>query len=410
MRGRLKAIELAKLAPGKHHDGEGLYLNVEASGSRSWILRTVVTGKRRDIGLGSLSTVSLAEARVAAVNLRARARKGEDIVAERRAKKEAARAEENPIPTFESVALEYHKLSTPKFTSETHAHNWIQSLKTYVIPLFGKKPIDKIDSADILQAIGPMWNDVPDTAGRTLRRIKKVFDYAAGKKLRVVNLNGVEITLPNPCDSIRAALPKHTKAPKPHEALPFAELPKFMTKLRVSGSALVVKLAFEFLILTCTRTGEVLGARWDEIDTDAGVWTIPAERMKMSKEHRVPLSPRCLEILSLAKQFNDSAIVFPGRYAGHPLSNMAFLMALRRLGYEDLTAHGFRATFKTWAEETTKYDSLVIEACMAHAVKGIERHYLRTTFFDERQKLMKAWANFACGGSPAKARVVRMRT
>ena len=143
-----------------------------------------------------------------------------------------------------------------------------------------------------------------------------------------------------------------------------------------------------------SRTSEVLDATWAEFDFDAKVWSIPAERMKMKEPHRVPLSDRSIEILKLAKQFNDGDIVFPGRYAGHPLSNMAFLMALRRLGYEDLTAHGFRATFKTWAEEKTEFDHLVIEASMAHAVKGIERHYLRTTFFEQRRELITVWAAY----------------
>ena len=206
-------------------------------------------------------------------------------------------------------------------------------------------------------------------------------------------MNGVAVTLPNPCDGIRAALPKHNGIEKHHEALPYPDLPGFIQKLRTSQSALSVKLAFEFLIMTCSRTSEVLEARWEEFDLDKDVWVLPATRMKMKIEHKVPLSPRCIEILNLAKQFNDSAIVFPGRSPGEPLSNMTFLMALRRIGYEDLTAHGFRATFKTWAEEKTKFDSLIIEASMA--VKGIERHYLRTTFFEQRQKLMNAWAAFA---------------
>src|SRR5262249_19146261 len=181
------------------------------------------------------------------------------------------------------------------------------------------------------------------------------------------------------------------------------ELPAFIQKLRVSHSALAVKLAFEFLILTCSRTSEVLDAKWDEFDFDAKVWSIPAERMKMKEPHRVPLSDQCIEILKLAKQFNDAAIVFPGRYEGHPLSQMAFLMALRRMGHEDLTAHGFRATFKTWSHEKTKFDSLVIEASMAHQVKGIERHYLRTTFFDERKRLMDVWAAFATQAPPQRS-------
>jgi integrase len=213
----------------------------------------------------------------------------------------------------------------------------------------------------------------------------------------------------NPCDGVRAALPKRNGVEKHHESIPYPELPGFIQKLRTSPSALCVKLAFEFLILTSARTGEVLDARWDEFDIENAVWVVPAARMKMKVEHKVPLAVRCIEILDLAKQFNDGAIVFPGRKAGEPLSNAAFLMALRRMGYEEATAHGFRATFKTWAEEKTKFDSLVIEAALAHRVQGIERHYLRTTFFDQRCKLMAAWAAFAIA-TPMVVKVVAMRS
>jgi integrase len=401
MVGKLKAVELTKLEPGMHGDGGGLYLDVQESGSRSWILRVTSKGKRKTIGLGGLSYVSLAEARDKAAELRAKARKGEDIMEQRRAEKVV-----ETIPVFEDAAIKVHTELAKTFDSDVHSHNWLQSLKTYVFPIFGKKTVDKIDSADVLQAIGPIWNEIPDTAGRTLRRIKAVFDWCMVKGYRTITVNGLAIKQPNPCDAIRAALPKRKSVQKHHESLSYKELPAFVQKLRTLQSAFAVKLGLEFLILTCSRTSEVLEAKWEEINFDDAIWTIPAERMKMDREHKVPLSPRCIEILNLAKQFNDSKIIFPGRYAGHPLSNMAFLMALRRMGYEDLTAHGFRATFKTWSEETTKFDSLVIEASLAHAVKGIERHYLRTTFFEQRKRLMNLWTTYAT--STPVAKVVRM--
>lgn len=405
MAGRLKPVTLTKLDAGMHSDGGGLYLNVEPSGSRSWILRTMVCGKRCEIGLGALTTKPLADARIDAMNLRAKARKGEDILAERRAQKEAQAR--GPVPTFEEAALTVHGTLAETFESETHAYNWKQSLKTYVFPVFGKKTVDRVDSADVLQAIGPIWTEKADTAGRILRRVKTVFDYCIVKGHRTVDVNGVKVTMPNPCAAIRMALPKQNKKENHHEALPFAELPPFIEAMHKTNSALTVKLAFEFLILTAARTGEVLNARWNEIDLESRVWSIPAARMKMKTAHKVPLSARSIEILKLAKQFNDAEFVFPGRSAGQPLSQMAFLMVLRRMGYDGLTAHGFRATFKTWAEEKTKFDSLVIEASMAHAVKGIERHYLRTTFMDERRKLMDAWTRFAVAAPAGK--VVRMR-
>jgi integrase len=385
---KLSVLKLKSLGPGRHADGGGLYLDVQESGSRSWIFRTTIRGKRKEIGLGGLSSRTLAQAREAAADLLAKAKKGEDILQQKR-------LVQRVIPTFEEAAGTVHKNLSTTFESETHAYNWLQSLRTYVFPKFGKKPVDRIDPADVLSAVGPIWVDKPDTAARTLRRVKTVFDYCQASGFRTTVVNGVAVPMPNPCDGVRAALPKHNGVEKHHESLPYSELPGFIQKLRTSPSALCVKLAFEFLILTCARTGEVLDAEWEEFDLHNSVWVVPGARMKMKVAHKVSLSDRCVEILKLAKQFNDGAIVFPGRKAGETLSNAAFLMALRRMGYEEVTAHGFRATFKTWAEEKTKFDSLVIEASMAHAVKGIERHYLRTTFFEQRKKLMNAWAAYA---------------
>jgi integrase len=399
MVGKLKANQLNKLDPGMHSDGEGLYLDVQESLSRSWILRIVVNGKRKTIGLGGLSKRSLAEAREEAGKLRAKARKGEDIL-------EAKRQENRVIPTFKQAAIEYHGIIKESFQSEVHAYNWLQSLDTYVFPTFGGKTVDKIDSADVLKAIGPIWTKVPDTARRTLRRVKAIFEYCNGAGHRNV-MGNVAIPLPNPVDGLKTALPNNRGGENHHEALPYTDLPAFIEKLQKANAAVIVKLAFEFLILTAARTSEVLNATWEEFDFDKRTWTIPAQRMKMKEPHKVPLSPRCIEILEFAKQFNDADIVFPGRKQGEPLSNMAFLMALRRMGYDDLTAHGFRATFKTWAEETTKFDSLVIEASLAHAVKGIERHYLRTTFFDHRRKLMNTWATFATAAPASKVVSIR---
>jgi integrase len=385
---KLAAVTLKTLRAGMHSDGGGLYLCVQDSGSRSWILRTTIKGVRREIGLGSLTTRSLAEARLEAASLQARISRGEDVL-------ESRRVENRRIPTFNEAALAYHRQISATFDSEQHQHNWLRSLEQYIIPVFGSKPVDEIEPPDVLRAIGTIWNTVPDTARRTLRRVSAIFDNCQAAGYRNVLVNGVTVPMPNPCDTIRAALPKHNGTEKHREALPYPQLPHFIQRLRTSQSALSVKLAFEFKILSCSRTNEVLGTKWDEISIADALWIVPATRMKMKVEHKVPLSPRCVEILAMAKEFNDGEIVFPGRLAGQPLSNMAFLMSLRRMGYETLTGDGFRATFKTWAEETTDFDTLVIEASMAHAVKGIERHYLRTTFFEHRKMLMDAWANYA---------------
>jgi len=351
MAGKLNVLKLTKLEPGMHSDGGGLYLNVEESGSRSWILRCTIRGKRSWLGLGSLTVVSLADARVEAVNLRARARKGEDILAERRAQKQAEKHEAS-IPTFEAATIEVHNTLKPTFTNELHAYTWLHSLRLHVFPVFGSKRVDMIDSNDVLAALTPIWTTTAVTAPRVLQRIQAVLNWCQAKHYRDVIVNGITISKAHPCDGIRAALPKQNRSNGHHESLPHSELPAFIQKLRRSQSALSIKLALEFTILTAARTGEVLGARWEEIDFKSHTWTISAERMKMKKPHTVPLSRRCVEILEQAKEFNDD-VVFPGRYEGHPLSNMAFLMLLRRMDRGDLTAHGFRATFKTWASERT---------------------------------------------------------
>ena len=409
MAGKLKAIGIEKLAAGIHGDGGGLYLNVEESGSRNWILRTMVCGKRREIGLGGFPTVGLAQARQDAAELRSKARNGVDILAERRQGKEA-QAHQNSIPTFETVAIEVHAQRSKNFDS-VHSHNWIQSLRLHVFPHFGQKRVDTVTAADVLKAMAPVWHETPDTAGKTLDRIKAVFDYCQVMGYRTINFNGVSITQPNPCDGVRAALGQHATNSGHFVSLPYKQLPEFIQSLHATDKAgLGVKLAVEFTILTCTRSSEVRFAKWDEIDFENRVWNIPAERlaengdtergMKMSEPHSVPLSDRCVEILKTAKLLNG-LYIFPGHSHGQPMSSATMLTAVRRMG-SSADIHGMRATFKTWAHEMTKCDHLVIEASMAHVVKGIERHYLRTTFFDQRRKLMQQWAAFVTATPAAK--------
>ncbi len=352
--GRLVAVQLKKLPAGMHNDGGGLYLQVQDSGSRSWILRTTVRGKRRDIGLGGLSTKSLSEARKEAADQRSRSREGEDIV-------ESRRAEKRITPTFEQAAIAVHRNLAQTFRSEQHTHNWFRSLEKHVLPTFGSKTVDVIDTADVLRAIGPIWTRTPDTARRTLRRIKAIFDYCQAAGYRNVMVGNLAVPLPNPCDGIKSALPNNHAGEKHHQALAYQQLPVFIEALPKTASSLSVKLALEFTILSASRTSEVLKARWREFDVGNQVWTVPADRMKMKKAHQVPLSARCVEILELAKQFNEGDVVFPGQL-GQPLSNMSMLMTVRRMRHEGLTVHGFRATFKTWAEERTNFDSLVIES------------------------------------------------
>jgi integrase len=394
---RLEPITLNKLKVGRHMDGNGLMLVVTPSGSRSWILRTLVRGRRRDIGLGGLSTLSLADARTQAAALRANARKGEDILAKKRIEQRKSNA-----PTFEEAARIVHKEVVPSLKNEHNKNIWIRSLEIHIFAVFGQKRINEVDSADILRAILPIWTVKTDMARKTLARVSRVMDWARGRKYMDVMVGDIAIPLPNPCTGIHSALPKQPKGE--HQAsIPFEQLPEFITKLRADTSAgTTVKLAMELTVLTVLRTSEVLEAEWVEIDLDKRLWRIPAVRMKMTEPHELPLSDRVVAIFEQLKPLSpDGKRVFD-------MSNVTMLRALQRMdGYEDFTMHGMRASFKTWAHRKTKYDRLVIEACLAHQVEDdVERSYLRTRFVDERKKLMQLWCDFVTGKPSAK--VVRM--
>jgi integrase len=271
--------------PGQYADGNGLYLVVDDSGARRWILRTFVQGKRCEIGLGGCRLVTLKEAREEALRLRKIARAGGDPLAERR-------REHTTIPIFETVAHEVHAAHARTFRNDKHAAQWITSLETYAFPVMGAMPVNSIESKEILEALMPIWSAKPETARRVKQRLVTVFDYAKAKGwIRV-----------NPADGIKSALPKHGSRKQHHAALPYADVPAFVHNLHSAAVGVIPRLAFEFLILTAARTGEVVNATWSEIDTDASTWTIPANRMKMQREHRVPLSGRCLEILAAARE------------------------------------------------------------------------------------------------------------
>ena len=389
----LSAARIRNLKAGRYADGNGLYLFCEPSGAKRWVLRTVIKGKRTEIGLGSARLISLAEAREEAARLRKLARRGGDPLAEKRAAR-------RPTPTFEEAARRVHEAIAPTFRNPKHRAQWISSLEAYAFPVFGSRSVDAITAADVLAALSPIWISKPETARRVRQRLRAVFDWAKAAGFRSGD---------NPVDGIARALPKIAPRKNHFAALPYAEVPGFIQALRASRSGELVKLAFEFLILTAARTGEVLRATWDEINLDDAVWTIPAHRMKARHEHRVPLSSRCMEILRRARELaGGSLFVFPGRSPERPLSNMAFLMALRRLGCAVTTAHGFRSSFRDWAEERTAFKRSAIEAALAHQVADkVEGAYLRTTLPEERRRLMDAWAAFATAAP--KVKVVRIR-
>ena len=390
---RLNAVQIRHLRkPGRYADGNGLYLFVDDSLAKRWILRTVVAGKRCDIGLGSTALVSLAEAREEAARLRRMARRGEDPLAERR-------RERLTVPTFEEAAKKVHVSHASAFRNEKHKAQWLASLKADVFPVFGKRPVDKIGSGDVLKALSPIWTTKPETARRLKQRIRVVMDWAKASGFRAGD---------NPVDGITKVLPKMRAVASHHAALPYAQVPSFIQTLRSSDASESVKLAFEFLILTAARTSEAIGARWEEIDKEAKTWTIPASRIKAGREHRVPLSDRCVELIEAAEKARDGGpFVFAGKSPERSLSNMAFLMLLRRMGRDDITAHGFRSAFRDWAAERTNMPRAVCEAALAHTVKDkAEAAYFRSDLFEQRGGLMRTWSAFATS-TPADVVAIR---
>lgn len=377
--------------PGRYADGNGLYLAVDPSGAKRWVLRIVVRGRRRDIGLGSQRLVSLAEAREQAVALRKSAREGGDPVAERR----KARAS---VPTFAEAAHLVHGEHAATWKNAKHSAQWINTLTAYVFPYFGDHRVDHIETPDVLRALSPIWLTKPETARRVRQRIATVIDWAKAAGFRSGD---------NPVDGVSKGLPRQPDRSGHHAALPYSEVAEFVSRLRSSELGESTRLAFEFLILTATRTSEVLGAKWPEFDTDERIWSIPPIRTKAGRPHRVPLAPRCCEILLRAKALQaNSDCVFPGQSAGKPMSNMIFLMALRRMALP-VTAHGFRSSFRDWAAESTNFPREVCELALAHRVGDkTEAAYQRGDLLEKRRKLMGAWAAYVTSEG---AKVVQLR-
>lgn len=395
----LSARNIPTKPVGLHFDikeQRGLILQVTGNGARSWILRTTIQGKRRDMGLGGWPETSLKDARDKALKFRKIARDGGDPFIERDKSK-------LPIPTFEEAAKSVHKEHSASWENKKHREQVINTLTEYAFPTLGTMRVDAIKSGDIMRALGPVWLEKPETARRVLQRIGTVLLWAKGKGFRT----------DSPTEEIaaaRGALPKQTDKPKHHDALPYSEVPSFIVKLRAfKGTSEQIKLGLEFLILTATRTSEVLRAQWPEVNLDKGLWTIPASRMKAKREHVVPLSPRCIEILEQARKLSDGkGYIFPGTVTGKALTNMVFLMLLRRMSLV-ITAHGFRSSFRVWAAEKSLFPREVAEAALAHVLKdATEASYMRSTFLTEsddnaskpdkpgkRWRMMDDWTGYA---------------
>ena len=378
--------------PGRYYDGNGLFLKVDPSGAKRWGQRLVIHGRQRTLGLGGCTLVSLAEAREAALANRKIAREGGDPLVQRR--------RTTSIPTFEAAAATVIDLHRHGWRNEKHAAQWEATLRDYVFPRLGKRSVADISTADVMAVLMPIWNEKPETARRVRQRISTVMKWAVAQGYRADNPAG---------DAIGAALPRHNgKSKHHHRALPHGEVAAAIETVRGSGAGIAVKLAFEFLILTAARSGEVRLATWDEIDKEAATWTVPAARMKAGLEHRVPLCDRAMAILDEARAIADgSRLIFPGTRAGKPLSDMTLSKLMRDLGLDGVP-HGFRSSFRDWAAECTNASREVMEAALAHTVRNtVEAAYSRTDLFERRRTLMDQWASYLDGTAGAVVPMVR---
>ncbi len=369
-------------------DGAGLYLSIVKAGSASWLFRYMVAGKAHTIGLGGYPKVGLKFARAKAQEVRDSLAQGIDPSL---AKKEVARQQKiaaAKAKTFDACAAEYIELQRPMWANEKHAQQWTNTIATYASPLIGKLPIAHIETDDVLNVLKPIWTSKPDTASRLRGRIESVLGWATVHGWRSGQ---------NPArfkDHLEHLLPKRqASAQKHHASMPYAEVPAFMQKLQSESG--MARYAWEFLILCASRTGEVIAAKWSEIDASKRIWKIGASRMKAKVEHRVALSDRALEVLKTVKPFSQGEYVFAGRSHDKPLSNMAMAELLKRMGVTGITVHGFRSSFRVWAGEQTSYPFHVAEQALAHSLPdAVQAAYLRSDFFEHRVGLMRDWATF----------------
>jgi len=387
--------------PGFYGDGGGLVLRVADGGNKGWLFRYKTNGRVREMGLGPVRDVSLAEARERAREARTLRRMGVDPIDAKRERKAADRLEAAKMINFSQCAAAYIENHRSGWKNRKHAAQWEATLQTYAYPVFGNLPVTAIDTALVIKVLDPIWSKKPETASRLRGRIEAILDFAKVRGYRVGE---------NPArwkGHLSEALPALSKVRKikHHAALPYAYVGAFITNLRTHQGGAAA--ALEFAILTATRTGEVIGARWSEIDMTASVWSIPAERMKAGVEHRVPLSEQALAVLRRAEQEKVNDIVFSGQKLGRPLSNMAMLKVLERMDRDDITVHGFRSTFRDWAAERTAFPREVVEAALAHTVLNkTEAAYRRSDLFEKRRALMQQWAFFCDQQVPDSATTV----
>ncbi len=415
---RLSALKVANLkGPGYFADGGNLYLRIAPGGSCGWIFRFAIRepksnddgtiklcSRTRDMGLGAYPEISLKAARELAANYRVLVKQGIDPIEQRRTTRGSERVAKAKSKTFDECVREFIADHEAAWRNAKHRAQWASTLATYASPVFGKLPVATVDDGLVLRALKPIWTTKPETASRIRGRIEAVLDWA-----RVHGYRNGE----NPArwkGHLNHLLPARSKVRrvKHHAAMPYDEVGPFMETLRQRSDG--AALALQFVVLTAARTGEALGATWDEIDFAEKAWTVPAERMKAGNEHRVPLSPAAIAILKRLQETRTNDFVFAGVKQGRPLSEMALLMLLRRMERADVTVHGFRSTFRDWAAEHTNYPNHVVEKALAHSIpNAVEAAYRRGDLFDKRRRLMEAWADYCANASTGSVTPLRRR-
>ena len=397
---RLTTVNVNALRePGLFADGDGLYLQITPTGAKSWVYRYKSNGRARDMGLGPVSAVSLARAREKAADCRRRRSEGKDPLEERRAAAAAGRAAEAQRTTFREAAEQMLGAHEAGWRNPKHRQQWRNSLVNYVYPVIGDISVAAVSKSLVLKILEPLWRTKPETATRVRGRIERVLDAAKVRGQR----DGE-----NPArwrGHLDAVLPRRSKVQtvRHHPALPYKELPAFMVDLREREGT--TARALEFTILTVARTGEAIGARWDEVDYEQETWTVPASRMKGGKAHVVALSKRAMAILRELSAMRISEFVFPGIRARRPISDMTMLLLLREMR-PGVTVHGFRSTFKNWCAEQTSFPNFLSEAALAHVVADrVEAAYRRSDLLERRRQLMKQWASYCTKVMPMRRRV-----
>jgi integrase len=404
---RLTDVQVRKAKAGRYADGGGLYLVVDASGARRWAFLWMRDGKRREMGLGGVASLTLAKARQQSAALRALVQAGLDPLAVRDGEREERRrkaAEAQPFGAFADAWFE--ESVAPGLSNAKHRDQWRMTLREYCAPI-RSKPIAEVATADVLKVLKPIWTTRPETAQRLRGRIERVLDAATVTGARGDSANPARWR--GHLDKLLSRQAKLTRGR--HAAMPWNEVPAFIKALR-ERPALAAR-ALEFIVLTASRAGEVLEARWCEIDLDAAVWTVPAARMKARKEHRVPLSAAALALLGGVRPITGGApdaLVFPGR-TGRALSLAALEAVRERMGVVGVTTHGFRSSFRDWAGEATNAPREIAEACLAHEIgNAVERAYRRGDALEKRRTLLEQWADFCAGVAHAKVIALSSRT